>query len=234
MKIISKFKDFYDHKIAKYGEDPLLLFDRRKQAGEPLLHSLPAPLPEWQQRYGACVSVSVLFVGDLHVFLFNTGDKVYTSYDVAEVTGKFDEVRDSRTGYRCAEYRVKIRFHDGSICTVPQLSDYRHAPPPDLQAARKRGSEYDGRDISAYRRAPLLLLTEEPSDLRTRTIYAYANPQLSALGIYLDADLVWQKITEYLSQLKTEAETSPPMTNSDKIASKGFDGKRSFRPKMKK
>ncbi|PJO09065.1 hypothetical protein CRG49_009625 [Neisseria sp. N95_16] len=77
-------------------------------------------------------------------------------------------------------------------------------------------------------------MTEEPSDLRTRTIYAYANPQLSALGIYLDADLVWQKITEYLSQLKTEAETSPPMTNGDKIASKGFDGKRSFRPKMKK
>lgn len=234
MKIISKFKDFYDHKIAKYGEDPLLVFDRRQQAGEPLRHKLPAPLPEWQRRYGACVSVSVLFVGDLHVFLFNTGNKVYTSYDAAEVTNKFDEVRDSRTGYRGVEYRVKIRFHDGNVCAVPQLSHYWYISLPDLQAARKRGSEYDGRDISAYRRAPLLLLTEEPSDLRTRTLYAYANPQLSALGIYLDADWVWQKITEYLSQLKTEAETSPPMTNDDKIASKGFDGKRSFRPKMKK
>ena len=29
MKIISKFKDFYDHKVAKYGIDPVLVFDRR-------------------------------------------------------------------------------------------------------------------------------------------------------------------------------------------------------------
>lgn len=32
MKIISKFKDFYDFNVAKYGVDPILIFDRRAQA----------------------------------------------------------------------------------------------------------------------------------------------------------------------------------------------------------
>ena len=61
-----------------------------------------------------------------------------------------------------------------------------------------------------------------------------ANPQLSALGVYFDPDFVWQKIVEYLSQLKSEAEPRPePIADDLKIASKGFDNKRSFRPKMK-
>ena len=50
---------------------------------------------------------------------------------------------------------------------------------------------------------------------------------------FIDADFVWQNIVAYLSQLKTDAETVPPMDNAAKIASKGFDGKTSFRPKMK-
>ena len=31
MKIISKFKDFYDFNVAKYGVDPILIFDRRQR-----------------------------------------------------------------------------------------------------------------------------------------------------------------------------------------------------------
>ena len=53
--------------------------------------------------------------------------------------------------------------------------------------------------------------------------------------MYFDPDFVWQKIVEYLSQLKSEAEARPePIADDLKIASKGFDNKRSFRPKMKK
>ena len=51
----------------------------------------------------------------------------------------------------------------------------------------------------------------------------------------LDPDFVWQKIVEYLSLLKSEAEARPePLADNLKITSKGFDNKRSFRPKMKK
>ena len=83
--------------------------------------------------------------------------------------------------------------------------------------------------------APLLLECE--TGLRSwregRFAY-YANPQLSALGIYIDPDIVWQHLCEYLSQLKNEAETSLPVPDKDKIGNKGFDAKHSFRPKMKR
>lgn len=46
MKIISKFKDFYDFKIAKYGTDPILVFDRRARADLPAPKHLSAPLPD--------------------------------------------------------------------------------------------------------------------------------------------------------------------------------------------
>ena len=38
----------------------------------------------------------------------------------------------------------------------------------------------------------------------------------------------------HLSQLKNEAETSPPVPDKDKIGNRGFDAKYSFRPKMKR
>ena len=46
MKIISKFKDFYDFKVAKYGTDPILVFDRRARADLPAPKHLSAPLPD--------------------------------------------------------------------------------------------------------------------------------------------------------------------------------------------
>ena len=88
MKIISKFKDFYDHKVAKYGIDPVLVFDRRHPSDAEILHSLPKPPAEWEEEYGACAVVSELYIGNLRVYLFVTNDKVYTSYDIGQVLGK--------------------------------------------------------------------------------------------------------------------------------------------------
>ena len=53
MKIISKFKDFYDHKVAKYGIDPVLVFDRRQPPEAEILRGLPKPPAEWEKEYGA-------------------------------------------------------------------------------------------------------------------------------------------------------------------------------------
>ena len=41
MRIISKFKDFYDFNVAKYGIDPILIFDRRARADLPAPKQLP-------------------------------------------------------------------------------------------------------------------------------------------------------------------------------------------------
>ena len=110
MKIISKFKDFYDHKVAKYGIDPVLVFARRLPSDAEILHSLPKPPAEWEKEYGACAVVSELYIGNLRVYLFATNDKVYTSYDVEQVLGKTSGLFTFR----------KIRFLDGAEYVLPQ------------------------------------------------------------------------------------------------------------------
>jgi len=60
------------------------------------------------------------------------------------------------------------------------------------------------------------------------------NPNLKELGLYFDEDFVWQSLVEFLSNKRSEKEISPEVSNENKILSKGFDLKTSFRPNMKK
>ena len=53
------------------------------------------------------------------------------------------------------------------------------------------------------------------------------------MGLYLDADFVWQSLVEFLSAQKDAQAPVSMVPNEIKIAGKGFDVKRSFRPKMK-
>ena len=220
MKIISKFKDFYDHKVAKYGIDPVLVFDRRQSPDADIPHGLPEPPAGWEKEYGACAAMSALYVGRLRVYLFNMGAHVYTSFDVAEVIR-----RPSHPG---RDIYPQIRFHDGGEYCLPQYGDYLLSANEKFQAETVASRE-------ELPTAPLLLECE--TGLRSwqegRFAY-YANPQLSALGIYIDPDIVWQHLFAYLSQLKSEAETSPSVPDQDNIGNKGFDAKHSFRPKMKR
>ena len=45
MKIISKFKDFYDYKVAKYGVDEKLIYNRKTYCDyyNCLLYTSPSP-----------------------------------------------------------------------------------------------------------------------------------------------------------------------------------------------
>ena len=67
------------------------------------------------------------------------------------------------------------------------------------------------------------------------SVYKFTyNPNLSQMGVYIDADFVWQSLVEFLSNKRSEKEISPEVSNENKILSKGFDLKTSFRPNMKK
>ncbi len=45
------------------------------------------------------------------------------------------------------------------------------------------------------------------------------------MGLYLDADWMWQSLVEFLSEKRSEMENSPEMINEVKIQSKEFDKK---------
>ena len=162
MKIISKFKDFYDHKVAKYGIDPVLVFDRRQSPEAEIPHGLPEPSAGWEKEYGACAAMSALYVGRLRVYLFNTGAHVYTSFDVAEVI--------RRPPHPGRDICPKIRFHDGGEYCLPQYGDYLLSANENFQAGTVASRE----ELPA---APLLLECE--TGLRSwregRFVY-YANP----------------------------------------------------------
>lgn len=68
-----------------------------------------------------------------------------------------------------------------------------------------------------------------------RDFYRY--PQLSLLnfGSCVDAETLFKALVEYLSQQKTKAEQHPDdRSDVEKLLSKGFDKKESFRPNIKK
>ncbi|WP_241236074.1 hypothetical protein [Eikenella corrodens] len=132
MKIISKFKDFYDHKVAKYGIDPVLVFDRRQSPEAEILRSLPKPPTEWKKEYGACAVVSELYIGNLRVFLFAAEKQVYSSYDIDTVYLQHRRHRFSLS---------MVRFLDGSEYCLPQCHNYywpgyRHFQTPDFSPRR--------------------------------------------------------------------------------------------------
>ena len=208
MKIISKFKDFYDHKVAKYGIDPVLVFDRRQSPDAEIPHGLPEPPAGWEKEYGACAAMSALYVGRLRVYLFNTGVRVYTSFDVAEVI--------RRQPYPGRDICPKIRFHDGGEYCLPQYGDYLLGANENFQAETVASRE----ELPA---APLLLECE--TGLRSwregRFVY-YANPQLSALGIYIDPDIVGNSFAHTSRSSKTRpkpARACPTKTTSATKAS---------------
>ena len=88
----------------------------------------------------------------------------------------------------------------------------------------------DGKAISADEilNAPIVLFKKTKT-----TDFVAINPQLSAIGLYLDADFVWQSLVEFLSAKKDASAPVGAIPNDIKIAGKGFGVKRSFRPKMK-
>ena len=79
MKIISKFKDYYDYKVADYGIDENLIYDRRLPTGV----GIGTPQRSWITLDDAADDEalhSVLYVGNELVHLFVTRSKIYTKF----------------------------------------------------------------------------------------------------------------------------------------------------------
>lgn len=241
MKIISKFKDYYDYLVGIYGEDPLLFFDRRENNPQfaDLPHTTMRELlpPQFLENFDfPCLSESVLYVGNQRVWLFNTGDKIYTSFDV--VSAEYERYNIHGKGYF---FFLKIQFADGEIHRIYDNSWHHVLSNPrkwqdncQVQVVDRTKEEF----VEAYAKVPLLLRCLDNFNLKkvreTQPVHITINPQLSTLGVYLPEEWVWQEISAYLGQLRSEQETSPPVPDKNKIENKGFDVKHSFRPKMKR
>ena len=116
MKIISKFKDYYDHKVGKYGADPLLVFDRRRQEGAAIQHQLPDVPPEWHSEYGSATATLVtLYIGHWRYYLFHAQGRV-DGWE--EIERMHQQAYSTKRWWQMA---WKVCFQDGRAYWMPQL-----------------------------------------------------------------------------------------------------------------
>ncbi len=235
MKIISQFKDFYDYKVAEYGLDETLVFDRRDAV---LLDSQSLMTKGVFDKPNDTDALhSVLYVGNQLVHLFGTDSQVYTHFDFANL-----EDLTLYSDYLYFGEPYEIQLLNGKTINITSYLSFANGLTLDEQIQKsRRDNIYDvkgqltasGKQLfwEDFAEKPLVLLRKRRRD---GAVLVDANPFLAQAGIYLDPDFVWQNIVQFLSDLKNQKEITPEVSNDEKIANKGFDKKNSFRPKMKK
>ena len=242
MKIISKFKDFYDYKVAKYGMDEKLVYTRvtKNFRNSPRLFSINKTQPDYNNK--------ILFVGDKIVLIFKTEEKLYTQFDLEDI--ELLKAKNSNVRVKNFSYYMKdseITFLDGNTIFVNSFINI------DLYDLLKMNRKtfynffiknkkdfFDIDEENNFFNEPIVLIeflenVTDHDNRRSTSVYKKTyNPNLSQMGIYIDEDFIWQSLVEFLSNKRSEKEISPEVSNENKILSKGFDLKTSFRPNMKK
>ncbi|MBS6152443.1 MAG: hypothetical protein KH703_03365 [Campylobacter gracilis] len=251
MKIISKFKDNYDFMVSKYGLDETLVYDRRNSTlvgADKLWRLDEGDKKEFERKLSGYRFIggkfinwsktdvnklprllhSVIFVGKNLIHIFAAQGKIYTSLEFDET-----ELRRQYQKDRTLSFSDGFRAH-----IVSRLSKVGEQATREeilqlvaLEDDRKTTLKNIVRDDISKDEilsAPIVFFK------LTQNIHTAAiNPQLNAMGFYLDTDFVWQSLVEFLSAKKDASAPTGTIPNNIKIASKGFDVKRSFRPKMK-
>ena len=245
MKIISKFRDFYDYKVAKYGMDEKLVYTRKTYCeyfqvliGNISNINIDYRISEDDFNKNLKDDIKpideknihkILFIGEKLIHLFFTENGVYTHFDAKNL----DVSKGKYQSYSSKE----ITFNDGRNFEITTDFGWHKLFSYD----RKKlfpSMRIDKSDIIFNE--PMILIEYFGKSYNKnlkyhRPLYKFTyNPNLSQMGVYIDADFVWQSLVEFLSNKRSEKEISPEVSNENKILSKGFDLKTSFRPNMKK
>ena len=245
MKIISKFKDFYDYKVTKYGVDEKLVYTRKTYCEyfqgffRDINIDYRISEDDFNKNLKENTKVTdeknihkILFIGEKLTHLFFTENGVYTYFDI-----KNEENLRKFTDF---EYRKEITFKDGKKFNIYTRfkDDWEYL----LSYDRKKliNLNIDKDDIILNE--PILLIeyigkcnNEKAKRYYSPSLYKFIyNPNLLQMGVYIDEDFVWQSLVEFLSIKRSEKEITPEVSNENKILSKSFDLKTSFRPNMKK
>ena len=169
----------------------------------------------------------ILFIGEKLIHLFSTENGIYTHFDIKN-ENDLRKLNDF-------QYKKEITFKNEKKFNIFSKfgSDWDNL----LSFNRKKLITYDIDKDDIILNEPMLLIELIGTSKSSRYLYIYKftyNPNLSQMGVYIDADFVWQSLVEFLSNKRSEKEISPEVSNENKILSKGFDLKTSFRPNMKK
>ena len=220
MKIISKYKDYYDYLRGIYGEDPKLILDRRQfdliRPVPRIIHKSSCtkyPPEEVPQPFSVRIGTMII-------------DGVY--YKDAFYYGK--DLLQFRWEYSHYDYYLRSNF--------PEHVDNENAMLFEFWF-----STYINKVI-ILQTAPYIVHTLNPiaiemlwlTGIRENPVKKYAYPILKDIGLtsVITPHEIWVELTSYLGQLVTVNEPPVPIGSDNiRIQSHGFDTKTSFRPKMK-
>ena len=200
--------------VSKYGLDETLVYDRRNStlvAADELWKLNQIDQIDFERKLGGYrftdgkfinlnktdinevprLLHSIIFIGQNLVHIFAAQGKIYTSLDLKETDNKTG-ILTFNDGFRA--YPVSQFWKNGNQATregilncVKYPLDFHEKPIQDIV----RGEKVISKDEILSSPIVLFKITQS---IHTAAI----NPQLSAMGLYLDADFVWQSLVEFL------------------------------------
>lgn len=202
MKIISKYKDYYDYLSGIYGIDEKLILDRRT-CEEYLLPSVG--------------KITLYIAGYVIEGLKTESNRILYGKDLEQYIVDKSNTRHWWRKWKWLSTSNK-RDYDKSYHIKYKASEkwYYLEPVRDLENTNK--------DLNC----PILIKIDGHEAKRY--------PKLDKLGIasFIPAETIYKWLSTWLSDQITEKEKQiKEIPDSLKIENKGFDKKRSFRPKMK-
>lgn len=244
MKILSSYKDYYDYIVGIYGEDPILVLDRRVHNQPDFVQYLeenPISIedrPILQQDKDRKVEKYKLWIGDWLVEFVVYNRKIYYGEQIKNIPHR--SYREGKSVRWVSGYESKYghKFSDlveAGFIEIDFIEDISNS-------RRKRVNS-----ISVLSKP---IKSKRPKDLPDDIVISLGQSQFNNVGIFGRCDYpkladlnlgkmikpedIYQMITDYLAELKLRAEYhKDTRTNVQKLEGKGFDKKTSFRPNMK-
>jgi hypothetical protein len=204
MKIISKYKDYYDYLLGTLGEDPLIILDRR----------------EFENPYYSDLEFKII---DLHICDVRIqGLYRYGKFYYGDAIKQFSYADKYKRDEHFNLYYIDVKKFGK---TEPYMY---HQNPSSIEVYRSPIKS----DVNSKLGCPILLFHYEHHDdekLDIKKFYKF--PKLQDLGIqsYLTPETIWHMLTEFM---KKKDIVEDNRTNNEKILTAGFDLKESFRGKI--
>jgi len=219
MKIISKFKDYYDYLIGIYGSDEKLVYDRRFE------HLITADSLNLSGTDEKPASIRISICNTKYDFYYYKGNWYHTPGELArmnvliygepDLSAKYSRYRSSYGDAAESFYDEKVRYTDvNTKSREPILISCT----PDLY---RSGS-------------PMLDLSGDQVVYESNKV-KYGVPILKEFPLpkYLGPGEIYNSISLFLGWLNDNPEIPNTQDDKEKILSHGFDLKNSFRPNKK-
>lgn len=212
MRVISKYKDYYDFLSGIYGVDPLIVLDSREFTMPDITAITVSDYSLYRQE-----CTLILYIGDYCVDSYCLDGVCYYGEDLKQFES---EKKHSKYYYRYIynksenDNNVNIRLKNQNKYVNITNNIYK-----------------DSTNLNEKYNCPILVRKDGESD---KLLYKNCILKDLNLNSFISPEDIYKMISSWISLQKTKSENVVDnMTNKQKIESKGFDNKTSFRPNIK-